>query len=127
MLGYVIVTHLGIGREMLKAVEEILKEKVPMAVVEIDSQRPTSESHDRICEAVESFRDKDGVLILTDIFGATPTNLCRDLLSSGKVAAVTGLNLPMVLKAATARFEKSAAEAADFLKNYGRENVRTFP
>jgi len=112
---------------MLKSVEEILKEKIPMAVVEVDSQRPTSESHDRICDAVRSFSDKDGVLILTDIFGATPTNLCRDLINTGKVAVVTGVNLPMVLKAATARFDKNAAEAADFLKNYGCENIRTFP
>src|SRR5262245_51756040 len=127
MLGYVIVTHVGIGREMLKAVEEILKETIPMVVVEVDSQRPPAEAHDRIASAVAGFRDKDGVLILTDIFGATPTNLCRDLLSQGRVAAVTGANLPMILKAATARFEKNAAEAAEFLKNYGRDNIRTFP
>jgi len=127
MLGYVIVTHVGIGREMLLAVEEILKEKLPMAVVEVDSTRPPSEAHDRLADAVASFKDKDGVLILTDIFGATPTNLCRDLLSRGKVAVVTGINLPMVLKAATARFDKSAPEAAEFLKNYGCDNIRTFP
>jgi len=127
MLGYVIVTHVGIGREMLKAVEEILKEKLPMAVVEVDSTRPPSEAQDHITAAVAEFGDKDGVLILTDIFGATPTNLCRDLLSRGKVAVVTGINLPMVLKAATARFDQSASEAAEFLKNYGCENIRTFP
>ncbi|MCE9625564.1 MAG: PTS fructose transporter subunit IIA [Deltaproteobacteria bacterium] len=127
MLGYVIVTHVGIGREMLKAVEEILKEKLPMAVVEVDSTRPPAEAHDRIEAAVAGFNDKEGVLILTDIFGATPTNLCRDMLTRGKVAVVTGINLPMVLKAATARFEKGASEAAEFLKNYGCDNIRTFP
>ncbi len=127
MLGYVIVTHVGIGREMVRAVEEILKEKIPMAVVEVDSKRPTAETHDRIAAAVASFANLEGVLILTDIFGATPTNLCRDLLSQGRVAAVTGLNLPMVLKAATMRFEKGPAEAAAFLNSYGRENIRTFP
>lgn len=127
MLGYVIVTHVGIGREMLRAVEEILKEKLPMAVVEVDSQRPPSETHDRIAEAIGRFEDKKGVLILTDIFGATPTNLCRDLIAKGRVAAVTGVNLPMILKAATTSFEGSAAEAADFLKAYGCDNILTYP
>lgn len=127
MLGYVIVTHVGIGREMLKAVEEILKETIPMAVVEVDSQRPPAEAHDRIASAVAGFQDKAGVLILTDIFGATPTNLCKDLLAQGRVAVVTGANLPMVLKAATAHMDKTAPEAAEFLKNYGRDNIRTYP
>ncbi|KAB2843235.1 PTS sugar transporter [bacterium] len=127
MLGYVIVTHVGIGREMLRAVEEILKEKIPMAVIEVESQRPPAEAHDRIEAAIAGFRDKDGVLILTDLFGATPTNLCRDLLAKGRVAVVTGVNLPMVLKAATAGLDKSAAEAAEFLKNYGCDNIRTYP
>lgn len=127
MLGFVIVTHVGIGREMHRAVEEILKEKIPMAVIEVDSQRPPSEAHDRIEAAIAGFRDKEGVLILTDIFGATPTNLCRDLLAQGRVAVVTGVNLPMVLKAATARFDQNAAEAANFLKTYGCDNIRTYP
>ncbi|HEX5034141.1 MAG TPA: hypothetical protein VFW62_06640, partial [bacterium] len=59
--------------------------------------------------------------------GATPTNLCRNLLDQGRVAVVTGINLPMVLKAATSHFEKNPAEAAEFLKHYGSDNIRTYP
>ena len=127
MLGFVIVTHVGIGREMRRAVAEILKEDPSMAVIEVDSLRPPAEAHDRIEAAIAGFKDRDGVLILTDIFGATPTNLCRDLLSQGRVAVVTGINLPMILKAATTQFDKNAAEAAEFLKVYGRDNIRTYP
>jgi PTS system mannose-specific IIA component len=127
MLGLVIVTHVGIGREMLRAVEEILKEKVSMTVVEVENERPSDQNHDRIAEAVRGFKDREGVLILTDIFGATPTNLCKDLLDSGRIGVVTGVNLPMVLKAATSHFENNAAEAAEFLKHYGSDNIRTYP
>ncbi|HCU25041.1 MAG TPA: PTS sugar transporter [Deltaproteobacteria bacterium] len=127
MLGLVLVTHFGIGRELHRAVEEILKEKVSMAVIEVDSQRPLAETHDRIADAVEELRGQGGVLILTDIFGATPTNLCKDMLASGRVAVVTGVNLPMVLKAVTARFDGNAAEAAEFLRHYGSDNIRIYP
>lgn len=127
MLGLVIVTHVGIGREMHRAVEEILKEKIPMTVVEVENDRSTALSQSRISEAVKGFHDMEGVLILTDIFGATPTNLCKNLLDQGRVAVVTGINLPMVLKAATSHFENNAAEAAEFLKHYGSDNIRTYP
>ncbi|HKX12867.1 MAG TPA: PTS sugar transporter [bacterium] len=127
MLGLVIVTHVGIGRELHRAVEEILKEKVSMKVVEVENDRSTALSQDRIAEAVHGFKDQEGVLILTDIFGATPTNLCKNLLDQGRVAVVTGVNLPMVLKAATSHFEKNAAEAAEFLKHYGSDSIRTYP
>src|SRR5262249_18638051 len=127
MLGFVIVTHLGIGREMRQAVEEILKEKVPMVVVEVDTLHATAEFQHQIELAISEFQNKDGVLILTDIFGATPTNLCKDLLAQERIAVVTGINLPMVLKAATAHFRQNAKEAAEFLKNYEKDTIKTSP
>jgi PTS system mannose-specific IIA component len=64
-----------------------------------------------------------GVLILTDMFGGTPSNIALSFLSEMKIEVVTGINLPMLIKLATLRSEKSLEDLATFIKDYGRRNI----
>lgn len=126
MVGFIIVTHNNIGKEILKTVEEIVKEKTNILAVGIEAGHEFSESQKRLHEAIDSFKDKEGVIILTDLFGATPSNLCKEYLINGKIEMITGCNLPVVLKAAITEFKESPSQIAQFLKNYGKENIRVY-
>ncbi len=126
MVGIIVVTHNAIGRSMVRTVEEILKQNSPLLIVEIDHQAPLLESQKKIRDGLEKFQTEDGIVILTDLFGATPSNLCKEYLINGKVEMVTGVNLPMLLKAATTNFKDSPAQVAQFLKNYGTDNIRVY-
>ncbi len=126
MVGIVVVTHNAIGRTMVQTVEEILKQSSPLVIVEIEHQTSLLESQKKIHDALEKFHAEEGIVILTDLFGATPSNLCKEYLINGKVEMVTGMNLPMLLKAATTTFKDSPAQVAQFLKNYGTDNIRVY-
>jgi PTS system mannose-specific IIA component len=110
---------------MRTAVEEILKEKVSLVTVGFDPASPLEKIRDDIRRAMAQLQGVDGVIILTDLFGATPSNLCRELCVEGKVQMVTGCNLPMVLKAVTGHFEGGVKETAAFLVEYGREKIKS--
>ena len=126
MVGIILITHNKIGKEMMETVQEIIKEKPNIISLEINTQTPFKDSQKKIYEAIKSFDDKDGVILLTDLFGATPCNLCKEYLINGKVEMITGCNLPMVIKAATADFKDSPSQVAQFLKNYGKDNIRVY-
>jgi PTS system mannose-specific IIA component len=112
---------------MIHAVEGIVKEKVPIICIDFDGDRPLQEAEKKIQQAIEQLKNKEGILILTDLFGATPTNLCNRFCQRGKIEIVTGCNLPMVLKAATTPFTENVTKAAEFLKNYARDKILIFP
>jgi PTS system mannose-specific IIA component len=65
----------------------------------------------------------DGVLVLTDMFGGTPSNISLSFLDDRRVEVVTGVNLPMLIKLATLRKERSLQNLASFVKDYGRRNI----
>ena len=125
MIGFILVTHTRIGLEMMAAVEEILKEKTSLISVGFDPSKPLVETEAQIREAVGRLKDAEGIILLTDLYGSTPSNLCRKAIANGKMEIVTGCNLPMVLKAATGRFGGDIKETARFLQEYGREKIRT--
>lgn len=127
MIGFLVVTHTAIAGEVVEAVRQIIKEKPRLEFINLDSDRPTDESRQAIGEALKRLDQRDGVIILTDLLGATPSNLCRDFCVPKKVEMITGFNLPMVLKAATMRSQDDLATVTQFLKNYGRDNIRTYP
>ena len=126
MIGFVLVTHTDIGKEMLKTVAAIINEPLAIRSISVENDHPTTETQKRINDAIKSFSDKEGVLILVDLFGATPANLCKEFLVNGKVEMITGCNLPILLKAATTKFTQSLSQVAQFLKNYGMENIRVY-
>jgi PTS system mannose-specific IIA component len=81
------------------------------------------EIKEKISEAVRRVDRGKGILILTDMFGGTPSNICLSFLKEWKIEVITGVNLPMLLKLSTYEGEGELAELAEFIKTYGQKNI----
>ncbi len=103
-IGIVLVTHADYGAALLRAAEFILGSLTDCASISVDGTQEVAETIERLKEAVHRLDSGRGVIILTDMFGGTPTNLSLSLLGSDAIEVVTGINLPMLLKTFSARF-----------------------
>ena len=123
MVGVLLVAHGRIGQSFLEAAQQILGPTEQMKVISIGSA-PTE---DRIFQEIERARKDldqgDGVLILTDMFGGSPTNLCFSLLEDRQVEVLTGLNLAMLIKILSTRKGMTLEELARRGRECGRENI----
>ena len=97
-IGVVIVTHSDYGAALLDAAEVIMGKQHACETVSVDSEREVSETVANIKESVDKVDTGSGVLVLTDMFGGTPTNLSLSLLGTRHLEVLTGVNLPMLLK-----------------------------
>lgn len=122
MVGVVLVSHGGIAREMLAVVEAIIGSVDAMQAVSTESGEPEA-IRERIRAAIEETDQGKGVLIVTDMFGGTPANLALSFLNEKDIEVVTGANLPMLLKLASGRDERSAPDLAAFIREYGQRNI----
>ncbi len=122
-VGVVIVTHYGLGEEFLQALHLIVPDAPNFLCVSVQPDQPVDEMRARIASALESADQGAGILVLTDMFGGTPSNISLSFLDEHHVEVVTGMNLPMLIKLATLREEKSLEELAGFIKEYGRRNI----
>jgi PTS system mannose-specific IIA component len=123
MIGIVVVTHGEIAAGLLQTALRIAEEAPAVEAVGIGWDEDAADARGRIGEALERVRGDGGVLILTDMFGGTPSNLAFPLLEDGKVEIVTGVNLPMLLRAITARQGESLAELAHDVRERGRKAI----
>lgn len=121
--GVLIVSHYGLGEEFLQALHLIVPEHPPFAAVGIEPTMNVDEMRSAISEGLAKVDRGDGVLVLTDMFGGTPSNISLSFLKDHQVEVVTGMNLPMLIKLATMREEKPLPELARFIKDYGRRNI----
>ena len=124
MVGFVVATHGRLAEELLHTAEGIVG---PVEACEAVSIGASGSSMDdcraRLGDAVKRVDSGEGVLVLTDMFGGTPANLALTFLDD-KLEVVTGVNLPMILKLATARGENlSLRAAAELATNYGQKNI----
>jgi PTS system mannose-specific IIA component len=122
-IGVVIVTHYRLGEEFLQALRLIVPEAPKFHAVATDPSQSVEDLRGAIAEALETADEGQGVLILTDMFGGTPSNISLSFLEDRAVEVVTGLNLPMLIKLATMSDEKSLEDLASFIKSYGRRNI----
>jgi PTS system mannose-specific IIA component len=122
-VGVVIVTHYGLGHEFLHALRQILPDAPSFHSVAIDPNQSVEEMRGSIGETLSAADEGQGVLILTDMFGGTPSNISLSFLEDRRVEVVTGVNLPMLIKLANLRGEKSLGDLATFVKDYGRRNI----
>jgi len=123
MVGIVIVAHFNLAKEMARAVELIVGKQQMFTHVDIFPNEDMEAIKKKITTAIKSVDGGDGVIILTDMFGGTPSNISLSFLEAGKVEVVTGVNLPMLIKLATYREEKSIDELARFITGYGQKNI----
>jgi PTS system mannose-specific IIA component len=124
MLGLLVVTHGRVAEELVASARTIVGEVESLEAVSIDWNDDVDEATRRIGEARQRVDTGQGVLLLTDMFGGTPTNLALSLLEPGKLEIVTGVNLPMLIKFANLRGERSLLEIADAIAEEARQAVQ---
>ncbi|MFV1951879.1 MAG: PTS sugar transporter subunit IIA [Nitrospinota bacterium] len=123
MIGVVIVTHGGLGIELLKTAEMIIGKRRNVSVVSIDQKNSVDSARDRVSKAIKDVDGGDGVLLLTDMFGGTPSNIGISFLDELNIEVVSGVNLPMLMKISSLEEESDLREAANLIKEYGKENI----
>lgn len=121
-LGVVLVTHTDYGERLIAASEFILGKQKACMAVSVDGTQDVQETVEKLKEVVKSCDSGSGTIILTDMFGGTPTNLSLSLLNTSNVEVVTGVNLPMLLKVLGARTEDLAKVAGE-AKNAGCQGI----
>ena len=123
MVGVVIVTHGQVGLEMLRTAQEIVGRIERAEAVTIEAAEKIERARTKIEAAIKRVNTGVGVLILTDMFGGTPSNLGLSFLDKGALEVVTGVNLPMLIKLPSLREGTSLRELADRLSKYGQKNI----
>jgi PTS system mannose-specific IIA component len=123
MIGGLIVTHGRLAIELLNAAEMIVGEIHGVAAVSLGWHDDVDTAAAMVSSALERVRTPDGVLILTDMFGGTPTNIASTLLDEGKVEVVTGVNLPMLIKLAQVAEGQSLGAAARMVRESGQSSI----
>jgi PTS system mannose-specific IIA component len=123
MIGVVVVTHGRLATELLNATEMIVGELPQCVAVSIGWHDDVNDAREQIEKAVERVGGPSGVLILTDMFGGTPSNLGISLLQENKVEVVTGVNLPMLIKAAELRDASDLLAVAREMREHARTAI----
>ena len=123
MIGGLIVTHGRLAIELLNAAEMIVGEIHHITAVSLGWHDDVDTATSMIEKALDRVRRPDGVLILTDMFGGTPTNISSTFLDQDKVEVVTGVNLPMLIKLAQMGEGQSLAAAAKVVKEQGQSSI----
>lgn len=124
MVGIVVATHCGLAGELVKTAEMILGSMPFVVAVEILREDGPDEIRQRFRRAIEKVgRDGEGVLVMTDMFGGTPSNIGFSFLEQGVVDVLSGVNLPMLLRASQERGGRSLSELALLLRDYGQQSI----
>ena len=123
MVGLLIISHCDLGRELLNAAELILGKLDNVDTVCVSSTAKSEELLTAISTKIKALDKGHGVLILTDMFGGTPSNLSLSFLQDGKVEVLTGVNLPMVIAVAQDREELSLTELGKRAQEAGRKSI----
>lgn len=119
----VIVTHGQVATELLTAAETIIGPVKHITAVSIGWQDHAEAASDEIERAISRVSEGGGVLLLTDMFGGTPTNIAAMFLKEGEVEVVTGVNLPMVIKLASQSGEETLSEVAAQVRDQGQQGI----
>ena len=123
MIGLVLVTHGQLAREFKSAVEHVVGPQEAFETISIDPDDDIEKRRDDILAAVETADRGDGVIILTDMFGGTPSNLAISVMEGKRVDVLAGMNLPMLIKLASVRDTRPMDEALAEAQEAGRKYI----
>ena len=123
MIGLILVTHGALAEEFIHAMEHVVGRQPDIVAVCIGPNDDMERRRKEIAEAIRRVDSGEGVIILTDMFGGTPSNLAISLLEIGKVEVVAGLNLPMLVKLARIRKDYALDKAATAAQDAGRKYI----
>ncbi len=124
MVGIVIATHGRLGVALIEAVEFILEGPFKyLDFVSIDLKEDAEGLRKKIARGIKKVNNGEGVLILTDMFGGTPSNLSLSFLEEGKIEVITGVNLPILIRSLNKREGKTLQELSQEVYNYGQKSI----
>ena len=124
MIGIVIVTHGQLGSALIDAAEFIIGSKPDNLVsVSIDLNENADKLREKISEGIDKVNSEMGILILTDMFGGTPSNLSYSFLEEGQVEVISGVNLPILIKAINTRKNIELVQLASTLETFGKKSI----
>lgn len=123
MIGLVIVTHGRLAQEFRLALEHVIGPQEQIDTISIGPDDDMELRRAEIVEAVKKVNTGSGTVLLTDMFGGTPSNLAISVMEATSVEVIAGINLPMLIKLASVRGECSLAEAVDRAKDAGRKYI----
>jgi PTS system mannose-specific IIA component len=123
MIGGIIVSHGKLGEELLNALTIILGEAVNIEAISIGWYDDVEESKRKISQSLKRVDQKNGVLIFTDMFGGTPSNLSFSFLNDNLVEIITGVNLPMLIKFVSLQRSHNLKEVAKKVVEQGKKNI----
>ena len=124
MIGILIVSHRQLGDALIDCAEFILGERPEaLASVSIDLRENAADLRTKIEKGIRQVDQKQGVLILTDMFGGTPSNLSYSFLEEGYIEVISGVNLPILIKAVGLRSSKELASLSQALEKFGKKSI----
>jgi PTS system mannose-specific IIA component len=124
MIGIVVVTHRKLADALIDAAEFIVGSKIEaLTPVSIDLSQNVDVLHNKIVKGIKQVKSPEGVLILTDMFGGTPSNLSYSFLKEGQVEVISGVNLPILIKAVNSRKDQQLTQLAECLETYGKKSI----
>ena len=123
MIGLVLVTHGRLADELVAAMEHVVGPQPNVAAVCIGPDDDMEQRRDDILASVAKCDDGAGVVVLTDMFGGTPSNLAISIMDKAKVEVIAGVNLPMLIKLASVRHSEPLADAVASAQDAGRKYI----
>ena len=123
MIGIVVVSHGKLARELVAATEHVVGEQPCFRSISIEVEDEIEARRDQIRETAKSCDSGRGVIILTDMFGGTPSNLAMSIMRAGNIEVLSGVNLPMLIKLAEVRETLSLPEASKVAAEAGRKYI----
>jgi len=123
MIGVVVVSHGQLATELVNAAETIVGDLPRFVAVSIGWHEDAQDAREEISQAIARVQQDAGVLILTDMFGGTPSNLALTFLAEGQVEVITGVNLPMLIKLAGLTQAGDLRAAAREMREHGRNAI----
>ena len=125
MIGVIVIAHFGLAEKFMEAAEKITGKKPENIVaISVNPGKEVNGINQEITKAIKKVDGKDGILILTDMFGGTPCNMSLAFLKEGKVEVLTGLNLPMLIEVLDAKHDgKPLVDLAKYIQSLGQKNI----
>ncbi len=123
MIGLVLVTHGRLAEEFVSAMEHVVGKQENVRAISIGPDDDMERRRKDILQAVSDMDSGTGVILLTDMFGGTPSNLAISIMDKAKVEVIAGINLPMLIKLASMREADSLDEAVSAAQESGRKYI----
>ena len=123
MIGLVLVTHGRLAEEFVTAMEHVVGKQERIATIAIGPDDDMEARRKDIADAIHAVDDGAGVILLTDLFGGTPSNLAISLMEKGRFEVIAGINLPMLIRLGSARTRMKVVDAVAAAREAGRKYI----